>query len=108
MNRIKFAFVGEYQSQQFLPSGFIRLINNKGDIYEGAFATNFQKHGFCVSFSSHSNKITLGWYKNNVRNGNWMSLNGDDLEIIEQGWYQNDQCIGGMKEDNLYKLFRKE
>ena len=34
-----------------------------------------------------------GWYKNNMRHGNWMLMNGNDLSIIERGWYQNDKRI---------------
>jgi len=49
-----------------------------------------------------------GWYKNNMRHGNWMLLNGKDLSIIEEGWYQNDKRISKhMKNENLVHNFGK-
>ena len=50
----------------------------------------------------------MGWYKNNVRHGNWMAINGHDMKIIESGWFEDGVRIGDMKDDHIYKNFTRE
>ena len=40
-----------------------------------------------------------------MRNGNWMSVSGKDLSVIESGWFEEDQRIEDMKEDDELKTF---
>ena len=98
----KFAFIGQHNKENE-PEGLIRCINSTGNIYEGVFTKDLKINGFCVCTIGHRNMIYLGWYKNNLRNGNWMSVNGKDLKVIESGWYKEDQRIEDMKEDEVLK-----
>ena len=51
----------------------------------------------------------MGWFKDNKRQGNWMSFNGIDMSIKESGWYQDDERMEEMKIDAEFKCFgRKE
>ena len=34
-----------------------------------------------------------------------MSLRGRDMAIVESGWYEENERIGPMKEDYVYKIF---
>ena len=93
-----FAFMGAHNDKN-LPTGFVRCVNYFGNIFEGHFTPNFKMSGFCVTYLGNNNKISAGWYRNNVRHGNWMSLNGHDLSIIESGWYKDGYHVGEMKGD---------
>ena len=61
--------------------------------------------GWCISFIGYSKRILIGWYKNNVVEGNWMIVNGKDMSILEAGWYKDGRRVGSMKEDSVYKNF---
>ena len=98
-NGVTYAFLGEHNEYN-QPDGFVRCINQHGNIYEGNFTKKVQINGFCAVFTGHSNNISLGWYKNDKRNGNWLMLKSDDLTIVESGWYQNNVRVGDMKEDS--------
>jgi len=91
--KTKYAFIGEYDLFE-RPSGFVRCINQEGTIYEGNLTPDFKMNGFCITFNGHSKTISIGWYINNCRHGNWMSCTGDEpMAIIECGWYQGGQRI---------------
>jgi len=62
-------------------------------------------NGFCVSFIGSMDKIHMGWYKNNLRNGNWMMIDGIDMSVIESGWYTDDVWKEDMKDDEELKNF---
>jgi len=32
----------------------------------------------------------MGWYKNNMKNGNFITINSETLEMKESGWYMNN------------------
>ena len=46
-------------------------------------------NGFCVVYIGSKNMIHLGFYNNDLRNGNWMSMNGTNYDVIESGWYKD-------------------
>jgi len=48
----------------------------------------------------------MGWYTDNVRNGNHMALDPTDLSVIESGWWDNGQRTGDMKDDPILKNFK--
>ena len=97
--------MGEYDPITDLPFGYIRAINEYGNIYEGSFTSDFKINGFCVSFIGSSNEIWVGWYKNRVPHGNWMSLDGSNLSIINSGWYEKGCNVGPMRDDEKFKKF---
>ena len=37
-----------------------------------------------------------------------MSLNGDDLAVLESGWYEDNLRKGDMKSDSRYKKFTRK
>jgi len=39
-------------------------------------------NGFCISYIGKTNEITMGWYKNNLREGNFLSIDGEDFSVI--------------------------
>ena len=91
-----------------LPSGFCRCIHYDGSIYEGNIHSDLQLNGFCIIYSGRENVIGAGWYKNNLRHGNYMAVNGDSLNVIEQGYYANDKKVSAMKDyQNRDKSFVK-
>jgi len=49
----------------------------------------------------------LGWYNNGLRHGNWMALRGEDLAVLEIGWYEEDVWIDGMKDDDKLMKFSR-
>ena len=73
------AFIGEFDTRSGRPDGFVRCINQSGNIYEGYITSDLKINGWCISYNGQSNEILIGWYKNNERNGNWMKLNGSNL-----------------------------
>ena len=58
-----------------------------------SIANKYFINGFCVSYLGKKNLINVGFYKDNKRNGNWMSINGSDFSVIESGWYRKDQKV---------------
>ena len=42
------------------------------------------------------NAIYVGWYKNNKRHGNWMHLRGNDMCVMEEGYYRDNKREGDM------------
>ena len=82
------------------------MLNQKGHIYLGQMKPNGKISGFCITFIGHTKIIDVGWYKNSLMWGNWMSLYADDLtKPIISGWYEDGQRVGNMKPDKDYKLF---
>jgi len=49
----------------------------------------------------------MGWYKNNYKAGNYMCVNGKNLEVKESGWYTGYKILK-MREHDLYKNFNVE
>jgi len=64
--------------------------------------------GWSIVFLGYSSEIWVGWYQNNIRVGNWMSLKGDDFAILESGWYEDNGRKGDMKSDSRYKKFTRK
>ena len=60
---------------------------------------------FCISYFGLKNQICAGWYKNDLREGNWMKMKGTDLTIIESGWYSNNERVSDMKNNSFYPMF---
>jgi len=55
----------------------------------------------------------MGWYSNDRICGNWMEVNGEDLEVKSEGWYEEDYYhtvtrIGDMREHDKYPKFKVE
>ena len=71
------------------PSGFVRMVNQFGNIYEGTLTPDGKLNGFCVSFIGSDMLIEVGWYWNNVMVGNRMQVDGSDLSVIGEGYYIN-------------------
>ena len=36
-----------------------------------------------------------------------MAINGNTFEIMESGWYEKGKKICEMKDDNIYKMFKR-
>ena len=89
-------FVGEYNSDK-RPNGFVRLINQLGNVYEGTITPDCRINGFCISYIARTGMIEIGWYKNNIKHGNWMQIDGDDMMIWDSGNYDNGIRIGEMR-----------
>ena len=49
-----YAFAGNHDSEG-KPDGFVRCVNQFGNIYEGTFTPDFKMHGFCVSYLGEQN-----------------------------------------------------
>ena len=49
-------FVGEHNVDG-KPSGFIQYFQENGDITEGTFTPDCEKHGFCITYSGYLNEI---------------------------------------------------
>ena len=47
----------------------------------------------------------MGWYTNNQRHGNNITLDGNTSQIIESGWYEAGKKIGGMRDHDEYAKF---
>lgn len=83
----------------------MRCINNNGIIFEASFSSDEKLNGWCISYIGYANQIHIGWYLNNKKHGNWMSLDGTEMTIKESGWYENNQRVGPMRRHHLYKMF---
>ena len=62
-------------------------------------------NGFCIGFSGKYNEIEMGWYQNDVVHGNWMKIKGDDMSVIESGYYADDIRKDDMRNDRYNKPF---
>ena len=51
--------------------------------------------------------IYMGWYKNNMKHGNWMSINAHTMHIRISGWYEENIRIGNMKDHDELKRFSR-
>jgi len=38
-------------------------------------------NGFCIIFNMFFNLIDVGWYKDNMKHGNWMQVQVWDMEV---------------------------
>ena len=101
---INYAFQGEHNAVD-LPDGFVRTVDDYGNIFEGNFTSDGRMNGWCIGFSGKFNEIEMGWYKNDKVVGNWMKLNADDLQVVCSGWFENGVCVSPMKDDSKYKNF---
>ena len=54
-------------------------------------------NGFCITYLGKSSSIHMGCYKNNIKNGNWVSYEGGDLQIVQSGRYRDGQRVGKIK-----------
>ena len=89
----------------YQPAGFVRMITEKGYIIEGIINTEGQRDGWCVKYSGYTDIIYVGWYREGLRNGNYMEINAGDMSVRVSGWYKNDRRIGKMREDSKYQVF---
>jgi len=52
-------------------------------------------NGFCVCYNGYVEIIDVGWYKNNLMHGNWMSFDPkNNMKIRKSGWYRNGIRLG--------------
>ena len=65
-------------------------------------------NGWCISYIGHQNEVQAGWYQNGQKHGNWLSIDGYDMQLRESGWYQNNQRVGDMKNHEVYRNFKIE
>ena len=56
-------------------------INQIGNIYCGNFTSDIAMNGWVVSYLGYQNTIEVGWYFNNLREGNWMAVDAQDMSI---------------------------
>ena len=63
---VKYAFIGEHNDDE-LPDGFIRMIDEEGNIFEGVFTPDGKRNGFCVKFSSLTKKYYIGFYQDDKK-----------------------------------------
>jgi len=80
-----------------LPSGFCRVITDKGTIIEGNFTPDGKKNGWCIIFAGQTNAIYMGWFKDDLITGNFMELRARDRYIVTSGWYQKNRRIGDLR-----------
>jgi len=85
----------------------VTLVNKIGNIYVGNFTPEFQLHGFVLTYNGKANTIMACWYKNNVRHGNYMYLNGTNMTILESGFHEEGKSTVDMKDDPVYKKFTR-
>ena len=57
------------------------------EILEGFLNENGEKNGFC---RSSSGATYIGWFKNDIPNGNYIEIKYDGT-ISEEGWYENGE-----------------
>ena len=50
----------------------------------------------------------MGWYQNNIPNGNFISLNPKDMQVAESGWYKKGVRVGIKKDHTELKNFNQE
>jgi len=104
------AFIGEHNEKDE-PDGFIRMINQYGNVFEGYFTPDCKMYDFCVSYLPSFNCIDAGWYDPGGMTGNWMTINADAMTIKKEGWYIDGVRIKEMKDekdDPRYKKFSIE
>ena len=66
-----------------MPDGFVRIINSYGNIFEGTITPDGKRNGFCLAYIGYTIEIEIGWYENDLINGNYMKVNGNSFAIIE-------------------------
>jgi len=52
--KTKYIFIGEH-NQDGKPDGFVRVIDEFGNINEGHYTPDGQKNGFCICFNGITN-----------------------------------------------------
>jgi len=52
--------------------------------------------------------MVVGWYKNNLKHGNWMMLKASNKSILKSGFFRNNIRLGDMKDDEKYKNFNRD
>ena len=81
------------------------MINQIGNIIEGTFTPDGKRNGFCITYNGIQNEIYVGWYKNDVKTGNWMSLGAEDFSVKEKGYYEDGRYVGYKRDHKEYKYF---
>ena len=84
------------------------MINKFGNIFEGTLSADGKMNGFCVLFLGYTQSIKVGWYQNNIPNGNFISLNPKDMQVTESGWYNQGVRVGIKKDHAELKNFTPE
>ena len=54
---------------------------------------------------ANTKEISIGWYKDGIREGNWMLLDGENMSVKQSGWYKNKTRWEDMKKSNEFKNF---
>ena len=62
-------------------------------------------NGWCITFNGYRNNVCYGWYSNDLRHGNFWSIQQPDSSLWttdneETGFYKYDQRVGGIDEDH--------
>ena len=65
------AFVGERNGRDE-PDGFVRMINQFGNVCEGTVTPDGKMNGFCILYVGAADEIHVGWHRHDRRHGNWM------------------------------------
>ena len=76
------------------------MVNTNGTITEGTFTEDGKRNGWCITFIGSQNAICYGWFKNDIKVGNYCKVKLFDLKIDEKvtGYYKNKKKIGGLRE----------
>jgi len=82
------------------PEGFARVIYDDGTICEGNFTFDGKREGWCISFQGHKKSISIGWYNNDIRHGNFIEFNAEDMKMKACGWYEYSRYWGELDEKN--------
>ena len=104
--REQIVFLGEHNVPDHQPSGFVRIINQHGNIFEGNHDPDCSINGFCITYVGPTQEIKMGWYTNDDQHGNFMILNVPDMAIKFSGWFTDGKHTGPMKDDPVYKKFK--
>ena len=99
-----YAFTGQYNDDEHIePKGFIRVINDNGSITEGIHKEDGKRNGWCITFVGFKNIINWGWYKDNLKNGNFWQFNLKTMEYNHfiTGYYEDDKWVEKLKKKSL-------
>ena len=64
------------------------------------------KNGFCVTYDGYSDEIEMGWYVNDLEEGNFMIVGGHDYSIKFCGFYKDGKWASDMTDHHKYKNFK--
>ena len=68
-------------------------------------------NGFCIKFCGNSyiggsNVIEVGWYKNNIVEGNHARVKEETMSTNRAGWFENGRWVSPMIDDPKLKKFK--